>query len=135
MVRTTAVLLMLIIFSYGVCGAQEPDCNIQEGPCVKDSGGVRVAFDVLPKPVRSMRELTFRVKAEGLRERPETLLLDLSMPGMDMGPNRVELRMARDGSYEGKGVIVKCASGRKLWKARVLDGGENIAEYTFNVEH
>jgi hypothetical protein len=80
-----------------------------------------------------MQELTFRVEAEGLHT--ETLQLDLSMPGMRMGPNRVELRRAGDGSYEGKGVIVKCPSGRKLWKAAVLLGDEQIAEFTFTVEH
>lgn len=134
MVRTIVVALTLIIFPWWVSAAQEPDCNIQEGPCVRDSGGVRVVFEALPRPVRSMRELTFRVKAEGLRERPETLVLDLSMPGMNMGLNRVELRMTEDGSYEGKGVIVSCPSGRRLWKATVLHDDENIAEFTFNVE-
>lgn len=133
MVKAIAVVLMLIIFPYGVSTAQEPDCDIQEGPCVSESGGLRIVFDALPKPVRSMQELTFRVEAEGLHT--ETLLLDLSMPGMRMGPNRVELRRAGDGSYEGKGVIVKCPSGRKLWKATVFLGDEQIAEFTYIVEH
>jgi hypothetical protein len=135
MVKIIMTLLMLIIFPYGVSTAQEPDCDIQEGPCVSESGSLRIVFDALPKPVRSMQELTFHVETEGLRDRPETLLLDLSMPGMRMGPNRVELRRAGDGSYEGKGVIVKCPSGRKLWKATVLFGDEQIAEFTFTVEH
>lgn len=133
MVKIIMTLLMLIIFPYGVSAAQEPDCDIREGPCVSESGGMRIVFDALPKPVRSMQELTFRVEAEGLRT--ETLLLDLSMSGMKMGPNRVELRRAGDGSYEGKGVIVKCPSGRKLWEATVLLGDEQIAEFTFTVEH
>jgi hypothetical protein len=135
MVKAIVAVLVLIIFPYALSAAQEPDCNIQEGPCVRDSGGLRIVFEALPRPVRSMRELTFRVKAEGLLERPGTLLLDLSMPGMNMGLNRVRLRLTEDGSYEGKGVIVSCPSGRKLWKATVIHDDENIAEFTFNVEH
>lgn len=133
-----AVLLVLALSISAVCyagQAQKPDCNIHEGPCVKEYDGMRVVFDASPRPVYSMRELTFMVTVEGAAERPSALVLDLSMPGMKMGLNRVDLRMTEGGYYEGKGVIVKCPSGRKLWKAAVIRGEDIIAEFTFDVRN
>lgn len=96
-------------------------CRINDGPCHGTARGAVVSLDISPRPVRAMRELTFTV---ALREQGNPLSgakvgVDLSMPGMVMGKNAVMLRHLSQGRYEGKGVIVRCPSGSKVWKATV----------------
>jgi len=52
---------------------------------------------------------------------------------MDMGPNRVELRPVKENVYEGQGVIVRCPSGRRTWKATVTLPESGKAEFVFDV--
>jgi hypothetical protein len=52
---------------------------------------------------------------------------------MDMGSNRVELRAVKDSMYEGQGIIVRCPSGRRTWKATVTLPGAGQAEFVFDV--
>jgi hypothetical protein len=42
-----------------------------------------------------------------------------AMRDMNMGENRVALAAAGPGRYAGKGVLVRCGSGRKDWIASV----------------
>ena len=129
------IVILALAFSIPCIASEAPsaDCSIHEGACVKELEGMRVIFDATPKPVRSMSELRFTVTVEGMKGAPEFLVLDLSMPGMTMGRNRVKLFKSGDGRYEGVGVIVKCPSGRTLWRATVLSGDKTIADFMFNV--
>ena len=107
------------------CTTQEglrPDCAINEGSCVKDVNGLSVNLDISPKPVRAMQELSFDVRVErgGRPAGANSVDVDLSMPGMQMGENRVRLRQVRHGLFQGRGVIVRCPSGQTLWKASVI---------------
>ncbi|MBI5634935.1 MAG: hypothetical protein HZA15_15815 [Nitrospirae bacterium] len=111
---------------------EAPDCFIDQGPCTKTATGRQVAFEILPRPVKAMKELTFAVRAIGRNTAP-TVLLDLSMPGMYMGRNEVILKKTPDGSYSGKGIIPRCPSGKKLWRAEVTIPGAGKVSYTFNV--
>ncbi len=45
--------------------------------------------------------------------------LDLTMPGMYMGKNTPLMKHVAGGRYEGTGVIMRCPSGKKLWRATV----------------
>ena len=108
------------------------NCDIQQGPCTKDLGDMTVSLDILPKPVKAMQDLKFQVTVSGPKPvRPAHI--DLGMPGMNMGPNRVELRPVQENVYEGHGIIVRCPSGRKIWKATVtlLEAGK--VEFVFDV--
>jgi len=108
------------------------NCSIQQGPCIKDLGGMTVTLDILPKPVIAMKDLKFQVILSG--EKPITNpYIDLGMPGMDMGPNRVELRAVKDSVYEGQGIIVRCPSGRRTWKATVTLPEAGQVEFVFDV--
>jgi hypothetical protein len=111
------------------------DCDIHSGACVKEYDGGTIVFDASPKPVRSMSDLKFTVTVHGMKTPPPSLVLDLTMPGMKMGRNQVELRMTDEGRYEGAGVIIKCPSGRTLWRATVLSGETAIADFTFDVRN
>lgn len=107
--------------------------DIHAGPVAGLAGRQRVILDISPKPVRAMRELLFAVElpgADGVRGTPR---IDLEMPGMRMPPNRVELRRDADGIWRGKGVIVRCGSGRRTWSAAVTLSGESRAVFTFDV--
>jgi hypothetical protein len=114
-------------------GATEtPDCSIDQGLCSRTAGMREVIFDITPKPVKTMKELTFTVRAVGKNSSP-TVLLDLSMPGMYMGRNEVILKKTPAGSYSGKGIIPRCPSGKKLWRAELTIPGAGKVSYTFNV--
>jgi len=125
------IILFLIAFvvaavqvSAGERDIQHQSCNVDAGPCVAKTAdnAIEVALDITPKPVAAMRDLTFRVKLKGRNGRPVTdasVKIDLSMPGMYMGKNEVELTY-RNGMYEGTGIIVRCPSGKKTWQADVV---------------
>jgi hypothetical protein len=108
------------------------DCAIQSGPCTKSLADGTVTLDITPRPVRAMHDLTFTVTFSGLKPAHDPLI-DLGMPGMTMGPNRVVLKRAGDNTYQGTGVIVRCPSGRRTWKAIVTVPDKGSAEFVFDV--
>jgi len=104
--------------------ADQTDCDIDAGPCTKtitDKSPVQVTLEISPRPLSSMKRLLFRVKAveKNAAIRDAEVFIDLTMPGMSMMENRIQLRQGEDGSYVGEGVVVKCSSGRKVWKADI----------------
>ncbi|HWQ25246.1 MAG TPA: hypothetical protein VN367_00560 [Chlorobaculum sp.] len=110
------------------------DCNaIHSGPCTKQSAGRTVVLEINPRPVRHMAELTFSVTVTPGTAIPSTLALDLSMPGMYMGKNQVVLQRKSTCTWEGKGVIVRCMSGRKLWKATIVSADLGNPSFIFEV--
>jgi hypothetical protein len=117
------------------------DCDIHAGHCLKTIGNISVVFDCNPKPVKSMSESLFSVT---LREKDKPIQdasveIYLTMPGMFMGDNRILLMHKERGRYEGKGVIVRCPSGKRIWKADVIIGRPlkktMHADYVFEVKN
>ena len=138
---TESIMIMLLlagtlVSSLPVLGAQgdqsQIDCVPHYGPCTKRLPGGMVSLDIAPKPVKAMRDLTFTVALSGLKPSADPFI-DLGMPGMVMGPNRVLLRPAGDGTYQGTGVIVRCPSGRLTWKATVTIPDKGAVEFVFDV--
>lgn len=129
-------LCMSLLLAAGpfVCAAAEaePNCNIQEESCTRTVDGRTVELDITPKPVKAMKELTFRVRVSGdaLKKPPH---IDLGMPGMEMGPNKVTMEKVEGSVYEGTGVIVRCPSGKTIWEARVTVPGAGQASFIFDV--
>jgi hypothetical protein len=107
-------------------------CDIQKGPCTEQLGGLTVTLDILPKPVMAMKDLKFQVTLSG-EKKTGIPYIDLGMPGMNMGPNRVELRRVKDNLFEGQGVIVRCPSGRRTWRATVTLPQTGKVEFVFDV--
>lgn len=107
-------------------------CDVNKGECVFEQDGKKIALDIAPKPVTAMTDLVFTVRFSGYGM-PEKPFIDLGMPGMKMGPNRVMLTPGENGVYTGKGVIVRCPSGRRTWKADVTIPGRGGAEFVFDV--
>jgi len=103
------------------------NCDLHAGPCTLALSENAVTLEVIPRPVKAMQDLLFRVTlTEKLPHSTVAPYIDLGMPGMNMGPNRVQLKAVGDLVYEGRGVIVRCPSGRRTWQATVTlpDGGQ-----------
>jgi hypothetical protein len=139
----TVISLFLVVLPGGVAPAgslDRIDCNINSAPCIKMTGsGMKIELDVTPRPVKAMQELAFLVTLMrgGTPVSGASILLDLSMPGMFMGNNQPKLTEVTSGGYRGRGVIPRCATGLKTWKAliAVSQGGqiEQVA-FLFEVE-
>jgi len=97
-------------------------------------GDIEVTLEITPRPVKAMRALQFKVVVRG-RNPSAPPFIDLEMPGMHMGPNLVKLRASVPETYEGRGVIVRCMSGRTDWRASVCLPGIGKAHFYFNVVH
>jgi hypothetical protein len=106
---------------------------IHAAPCTKTAAGRQVTLEIDPKPVRHMQELTFRVSIDPCDGIPSNILLDLGMPGMVMGRNQVRMSRKSASAWEGKGIIVRCMSGRRLWRATLLRPELGNPSFTFDV--
>ena len=105
----------------GSAPAPAAPCDAGRAPCTLDAGDLRVTLDLSPRPPVALQELAamVRVSRGGAPLPGAAVSLELSMPGMYMGENRIVLAPA-DGGYAGKGVLVRCASGRRDWSAEVV---------------
>ena len=137
-VRLSVAIFTLIMFSacpISSSGKSEPqrvECDVHAGPCRAHISGTKVSLDIEPKPVKAMRDLTFTVTfAGGTFVAPP--YIDLGMPNMNMGRNRVILRQVGDLVYRGEGVIVRCPSGRRTWEAKVTVPEVGSVEFVFDV--
>ena len=110
------------------------NCDLHQGACTRNLSGSTVTFAVTPRPVKAMQDLLFQV-AFSAKLPPNTQLpyIDLGMPGMKMGPNRVQLKSAGNGTYEGRGVIVRCPSGRRTWRATITVPDFGQTDFIFDV--
>ena len=114
-------------------------CDLGEGPCSKALGDAELTVELVPRPLATMRELSVsaRLLRRGAPAGEAEVRLSFAMAGMDMGDNSVRLAGAGDGRYQGKAVLVRCASGRRDWivTAVVRQAGEDRrADYRLRVK-
>jgi hypothetical protein len=110
------------------------NCNLHQGICTQRLAGSTITLEVTPRPVKAMQDLLFQVTLSGkLPSNTQLPYIDLGMPGMNMGPNRVQLESAGIGAYEGQGVIVRCPSGRRTWQATVTIPDVGQTDFIFDV--
>ena len=96
------------------------------------AGGQEVLLSITPWPPGAMRDVDFTVILPGYAGKASPYV-DLSMAGMEMGRNRVDLSRGADGRYRGTGVFVRCPSGRHDWEATVTAPGAGKAVFRFAV--
>jgi nitrogen fixation protein FixH len=133
-------------------------CDLESGPCTRPLGdGGEVTLELGPRPLRTMSELSVRVSLRGPMARrredvarsagvPREVSVSFSMPGMEMGTNRVVLGLgpldpatgrARGPDAGGTAVLVRCPSGRRAWVAEVSverkGGDTRTARFPFTV--
>ena len=94
--------------------------------------GQEVLLSITPWPPPTMREVDFTVSLTGYAGKASPYV-DLSMTGMEMGRNRVDLSRGDDGRFRGTGVFVRCPSGRRDWEATVTAPGAGKAVFRFAV--
>lgn len=111
-------------------------CDLDLGPCVAGLGeaAADLAFDISPKPVKTMAPLEFTVALPAGFAAVREITVDLTMPGMYMGENTVRLRPSGEGLWKGEGTIVRCPSGRKAWRAEITVPGRGTAAFVFEVD-
>jgi len=108
------------------------NCDAHHGACTQSLRDTDVILDIHPKPVKAMKDLNFTVTLTG--KRPASApYIDLGMPGMKMGPNRVPLKSSGNGVYTGSGVIVRCPSGKRIWEATVTVPDMGSVGFVFDV--
>jgi hypothetical protein len=139
-VKLTVILLTaFLLAAAGRISAEDKyqemiNCNLHAGPCTQSFAENTVILEVTPRPVKAMQDLFFKVTLT--KELSKTLkvpYIDLGMPGMNMGPNRVQLKPAGNATYEGCGVIVRCPSGRRTWQATVTIPDAGQIDFIFDV--
>lgn len=110
------------------------NCDLHNAMCRQELADKIITLEVFPRPVTAMTDLTFKVHYSGQVPSDAAMpYIDLGMPGMNMGPNRVSLIPKANGAYEGKGVIVKCPSGRRTWQATVTIPEVGVTTFIFDV--
>jgi hypothetical protein len=110
------------------------NCDFHQSACTQNLAGSTVTLTVTPQPVKAMQDLIFQVAITGqLPPSSKLPYIDLGMPGMNMGPNRVQLKSTGNTTYEGSGVIVRCPSGRRTWQATVTIPDVGQTDFIFDV--
>jgi len=137
--RLAVIVFFLFLIPTGNIAAQiksdmDSSCDLQRGACTQPlSGGIgTVTLDISAKPVTAMSDLMFTVRVTGI-SLSDMPYIDLGMPGMKMGPNRVRLKPDANGTFTGNGIIVRCPSGKTLWQITVTVPGAGTAEFQINV--
>lgn len=136
--KVSAVLIITFMLISG-CRMKSPvpDCDLSGGPCVKDIRGYRIVFYTEPAPPATLKDTVFRLEITPPVE-TDRVVLELSMPGMYMGENRIILKRSEKRTsalYKGEGIIVRCPSGATLWQAdfRIPDTGK--VSFRFHVAY
>ena len=132
--RVLGLLLVLGLISSPSASAADAEinCDAHKGVCSQSLGNHTISLEITPLPVKAMQDLVFKVSVSG--SPPSKFpYIDLGMPAMKMGPNRVLLKPAGQGHYEGKGVIVRCKSGRRTWFANVIIPEAGEVKFVFDV--
>jgi len=110
------------------------NCSFDQGPCHLKLSGQDISFEISPKPVKAMSVLDFKmIFSENLAGEEAAFLMDLDMPGMNMGGNQVHMKKISKGVYEGRGTIVRCLSGGKIWRATAILPKQGKIQFIFEV--
>lgn len=132
----TGMLLLAMIFfpmtAKTMDHSEMINCDVHHGTCIQKLQDSDVILDISPKPVKAMTDLKFTITLTG-KYGVSKPFIDLGMPGMKMGPNRVILKSRGKGVYSGTGIIVRCPSGKRIWKAAVTVPSIGSVEFIFHV--
>ena len=115
------------------------NCNPAESVCraAKQDSSVTLYF---PEQVHYLKPFRMQVTTKGISNSSiETIYIDYTMVGMDMGLNRFNLKSVTDAKgqqrYEGEGILPVCVSGRVDWLANVnVVTVDKVYEAVFKLE-
>ena len=96
----------------------DPSCRIDATACeAVFSDGTAVSLSIEQSPPRPLEPLDFRAEVTGMV--PGEVTVELAGITMNMGPNRIELKYAGTGVFEGQGMVPVCIRDRMEWQAIV----------------
>lgn len=96
-----------------------PDCDVTKQSCSAVLDGTVLRLRLGPG-VSALKPFPLALRLEGLEPAEiQGVLLEYSMKGMDMGPNRVVLRRGEAGEWRGSSILPICTSGRSDWRVEV----------------
>lgn len=140
----SVLLLALALLLFPGCKKKKPRlplCDVDTTSCSGTlADGTVVALSMEPRPVRSMADLRFEVRLtkDGNPVDGSAVMINFQMPAMYMGENKVKMTAAGEGRYVGRGSIVKCPSGDRLWDAGVSvansSQSESVVHFRFEVD-
>jgi hypothetical protein len=115
------------------------NCNPAKSVCTagKQDISVRLFF---PEQVHYLKPFRMQVTTKGIGNSSiETIYINYTMVGMDMGLNRFNLKSVTDAKgqqrYEGEGILPVCVSGRVDWLANVnVVTADKVYEAVFKLE-
>ncbi|MDA3788559.1 MAG: hypothetical protein PF503_08710 [Desulfobacula sp.] len=138
------ILILSVLFLFIMAGAADAvlaldsktskliNCDIQNQACIQMISGAQVSFDIQPKPVKAMEDLTFIIAVNDMAL-DGLPIIELKMPAMKMGKNQVQMKEIAPGVYQGTGIIVRCPSGKTVWQAVVELPGKGSVDFIFDV--
>ncbi len=125
--------LFVLFLSLGfLLNCEMKDREFEKLPLIKHYQGYTIVFEAEPWPVVPMKRTIFRLKTTPPLK-ADKVLMELTMPGMYMGQNRVVLKRVSDGVFQGTGVVVRCPSGKTLWRATFTAEGFGPVSFDFHV--
>lgn len=118
------------------CDAHTSGCEFEiwDSDSNKEKIIVKGVLNLNPKPVKAMENIEFQlILTENQLMEPE-ILLDLSMPGMYMGDNKVKLKKISNNMYRGYGVFPECMSEHRRWNIKIIFEDKNQNKFSTDIK-
>jgi hypothetical protein len=113
----------------------DPSCRIDATACkAVFSDGTLVSLSIEQSPPRPLEPLDFHARVTGMV--PRKVTVELAGITMNMGPNRIALKSAGNGLFQGQGMVPVCIRDRMEWQAIVrmeTRGGVYEVPFHFHV--
>jgi len=95
-------------------------CDLHKSSCsAKTIELGEITFDITPKDIPLMKELTFRVTSQ---KDVDEFDLNIFATNMNMGYHQFKLKKIAPKTYEAKGTLPTCIVGGMIWRAEVIHG-------------
>jgi hypothetical protein len=96
------------------------DCDLHKTSCsVEVPNFGKITFDITPKDIPLMKELTFKVTSS---VDVDEFDMNIFATNMNMGYHQFKLKKIADKTYEAKGILPTCVVGGMIWRAEVING-------------
>ena len=113
-------------------------CDVHSTVCefsIKEGGEI-IAQGILnlhPKPVYAMKPIEFDLTLTTSKLQNPEILLNLTMPAMYMGINKVFLKKVSKNVYKGNGMFAECVTEDRRWNIKIVFK-ENEKIYTKDIQ-
>lgn len=110
--------------AHAIILSADPACNPLGRACTARDATMVVALE-LPDAVKPLSPFPVQVQLAGVGAATvESVAVSFTMPDMNMGFNRFELRRQATHTWRGEALLPVCSMGRRDWRATVEVAGE-----------